>query len=184
MGVNAKSITEMKSVRCSSNSCIERHPSFCRYFKLNGICKFGQGCAYVYVKMVKTYKVNVLTKDIKNMNAEMDFLKSTVNVLVDIKKEGKVIKKTSRKLKCKIIVGDKIRLLEEEFDDSDTDESCEDESIALQFKCSKCNYRCERDHTLSKHINTKHSEAQHNKRKHEKKKNRKASDKSHSDREN
>ena len=39
--------------------------------------------------MVKTCKVNVLTEEIKNIKAEMYFLKSTV----DINKEEKVIKK-------------------------------------------------------------------------------------------
>ena len=66
---------------CSSKSCRERHPTFCRY------------CAYVHVKMVNTDEVNVLTVEIKNMKTEMDSLKSTVNSLVDIMKEGKVIKK-------------------------------------------------------------------------------------------
>ena len=82
-----------KVQNCSSKSCRERHPTFCRYFKENGICKFGLGCAYVHVKMVNTDEVNVLTVEIKNMKTEMDSLKSTVNSLVDIKKEGKVITK-------------------------------------------------------------------------------------------
>ena len=43
--------------------------------------------------MVNTDEVNVLTVEIKNMKTEMDSLKSTVNSLVDIKKEGKVITK-------------------------------------------------------------------------------------------
>ena len=81
-------------------------------------------------------------------------------------------------------IDEKIRLLEDEFDDSDTDESCDDESEALQCKCSTCNYRCERELTLSKHIHTKHSEEEHNKRKHEKKFNTEASDKNQNESEN
>ena len=64
------------------------------------------------------------------MKAEMDSLKSTVNSLVDIKKEGKVIKKMIDSLNEDIKdikeqnkdIAEKIRLLEKEFDDSDTDE--------------------------------------------------------------
>ena len=142
--------------------------------------------------MVNTDEVNVLTEEIKNMKAEMDSLKSTVNSLFDIKKEGKVIKKMIESLNEDIKdikvqnkdIAEKIRLLEDEFDDSDTDESCDDESEALQFKCSKCNYRCERELTLSKHTNTKHSEEEHNKRKHEKKISTEASDKNQNESEN
>ena len=39
------------------------------------------------------------------------------------------------------------------------------DSEALQIQCGKCNYKCERELTLSKHINTKHPEEEANKEK-------------------
>ena len=136
-------------------------------------CKFGKGCSYVHRENVNKGEINELTEELKNIKAEMNVLKNTVNLLNDIKKEGNVIKNMIRSLTEDIEqikvenvkIYQKIKALEEEFDDCSSEDSFshevgEDEETILkkgmQMKCSTCEFWCEREITMRKHINTKH----------------------------
>jgi stress-induced morphogen len=58
-----------------------------------------------------------------------------------------------------IKICEKIRLLEEEFEESDSEESVcveNDDNETPQLECNICDFKCEREITLQKHINTKH----------------------------
>ena len=53
-------------------TCEKRHPSLCKYFQEKGCCKFGEGCAYAHIVIVKKNDVNKLSEEITNMKAEMN----------------------------------------------------------------------------------------------------------------
>ena len=68
-------------------------------------------------------------------------------------------------------IANKILQLEEEFEESEFEESlCEEENevienggiMSLLFKCNKWQFRCEKEITIRKHVNTKHSDKEIN----------------------
>ena len=55
-----------KEARCSSSKCPYTHPKACRNFSREGICKFGEDCAYKHEKINNINMTNDLyIKDIK-----------------------------------------------------------------------------------------------------------------------
>ena len=114
-----------------------------------------------------------MTEAIKSMKAEIDTLKMKVSSISDINKEGKEMMNMMKTLKEDIQnikyvnskICDKIRLLEKEIEESDSEESlCFEEKELTEYndrekpqiECNICNFKCERETTLRKHINTKH----------------------------
>ena len=123
--------------RAAPQKYVETQPSLCKYFQENGCCKFGEGCAYAHIETVIKNDVNKLSEEIKNIKAQMDILKNTVSALSDKRMEDKVIMDTVyclQKYICNLKVKDlniaeKIRLLKQEFYDSDSEESPDEECV-------------------------------------------------------
>ena len=95
--------------------------------------------------------------------------------LLDINKEGKIIKKIIESLKEDIenIKDENIKIANKiiQLEESAFKESlCEEENEAIKnggsksplFKCKKCQFRCEKEITIRKHVNTKHSDKEIN----------------------
>ena len=89
--------------------------------------------------MVKKYDINKLSEEIKSIKAQIDILKNTVSALSDMRMEEKVIKGTIDCLQKDICylkvenqnIAENIWLLEEEFDDSYSEESQDEEGVEL-----------------------------------------------------
>ena len=94
---------------------------------------------------VKTNDVNKLSKEIESMKTEMNKLKNIVNALSEMRMEEKLIKDTIeflQKVICNLrfenkSIAEKIRLLENEFEDTDSEESYDKE-------CTESNKRKEK----------------------------------------
>ena len=116
---------------CSSKDCRKRHQKLSKYFEQREFCKYGTGCAYAHVEIVNKSEIHILNEAIKTMKAEIDTLKMKVSSTSDIQKEGKVMMNMIQTLKEDIQnikyayskICDKIRLVEEEFEISDSQES-------------------------------------------------------------
>ena len=115
---------------CKDKKCSRRHPHLCKFYAHTGFCKFQERCAFVHKEInVETHKVahevqkikeeierlksNVIgtlnhidsesvIKDMKNLKAEVDFLKNIIKPIVSIRQEGKVLKKSVDKLREEI----------------------------------------------------------------------------------
>ena len=95
--------------------------------------------------IVKTNDVNKLSKEIESMKTEMNKLKNIVNALSERRMEEKLIKDTIeflQKVICNLrfenkSIAEKIRLLENEFEDTDSEESSDKE-------CTESNKRKEK----------------------------------------
>ena len=102
-----------------------------------------------------------------------------MNSLTDIRKEGKVIKNMIRNLTDDIEnikvenykIYQKIKALETEFDESSSEVSFSQEAGEvkeiiqkkdMEIKCSHCEFWCDKEITMRKHINTKHSNEESN----------------------
>ena len=115
----------------SSKDCRKRHPKVCKYFRESEFCKYGKGCAHAHVEQVNRSEIKIMTEVIQNMKAKMHTLQMKVGSISDVKKEGKVMMNMIQTLKEDIQnikyayskICDKIRLVEEEFEISDSQES-------------------------------------------------------------
>ena len=153
---------------CSSKDCRKRHPKLCKYFGQRVFCKYGTGCAYAHVEIVNKSEIHILNEAIKTIRAEIDTLKLKVTSTSDIQKEGKVMMNMIKSLKEDINniksvndkICNKIRILEEEFEESDSEDDKEmsenNDRETHQIECTFCDFNCERENTLRKHIKTKH----------------------------
>ena len=85
---------------CSSRECPYRHPKACRNFSGEGICKFGEYCAYKHKKINNKNINNDLNindikeqyeNDIKNIKDYMIMIKATIvlmqNQITDINEQ-------------------------------------------------------------------------------------------------
>ena len=144
---------------CSSKGCRKRHPTLCKYFRENNVCRYGEECAFLHIETVNKNEVKILSEDIEHIKAEIGFLKNTVISLLDINKEGKIIKKMIESLKVDIEnikdenkkIVNKIIKLEEECEESEFEVSlCKEENEVIEnggsksplFKCNKCQFWC------------------------------------------
>ena len=114
--------------------CKKRHPKICRKYSLEFFCKFGKDCSYVHItrEHSKVFKdlYDEIVEDIKNIKAEVDLLKNTVKSLNEIKKEGKLKKKSIEapkkdidKIQAENIqISKKVSMIEDDME-SETDEN-------------------------------------------------------------
>ena len=94
-----------------------------------------EGCAYAHMVTVKTNDVNKLSEEIESMKTEMDKLKNTVNALSEMRMEEKLINDAMEFLQKYICnlkfenksIAEKIRLLEDESEDTDSEDSSDEE---------------------------------------------------------
>ena len=169
---------------CAPSRCTKRHPKNCRTYSNDGFCKFKKDCAYSHTERLKREDLEVITEEMKNIKAELDVVKKSVQTLSDIKQEGKALKKYVDTLKEEIYqiklenvdILQKIKVIEEDYEEYSDEESEQEDIVnvkATQYshahsehekeskgkediKCSECEFTCERVITLQKHVNTKH----------------------------
>ena len=73
--------------------CNLRHPKMWKRIVIDGYCGLGDKCASRHkIKLHSDHhETKYLHKDIKNMKTEIDNIKSTVNKLVSIKEDAKLL---------------------------------------------------------------------------------------------
>ena len=78
---------------CDPRKCRNHHPKECKYYAQNRFCKFGTDCRFTHHDHVKSGEFGSAFEDIRNLKAKVDYLKNTVKSLIDIRHEGKEMKK-------------------------------------------------------------------------------------------
>ena len=116
---------------CRNKNCRERHPRSCRYFNLNGWCKFKK-CSYAHKKLAINDKVETLEVEIDDLKKQVAELNNNVNEMMK-----------------------RLKNFEEIEDNTTTKEPTTHHNE--EFKCKKCNFKCDREITFMKHTNTMHS---------------------------
>ena len=66
------------SDKCDDEDCFLRHPMACRFFSLNGICKFGSGCAYLHKESEEKTKIRRLEEQ---LDATVEKVKELENIV-------------------------------------------------------------------------------------------------------
>ena len=178
---------EKRSSCDSLKTCQKRHPYVCKRYVMEGFCKFGTDCAYhhqakekntneseIIVKVDKLEKtVDVLNakilqleskiKEIESKDMESGKIKEKKIIVEDPKKvqndkrNSKSIKETMSKPNDKKDMVFKFGA-EARKTAMESKESKKEDKISKQFKCELCEYSCEKQATLNKHMNTKHTE--------------------------
>ena len=64
---------------CKEENCVKRHPVICRYFSLNGSCKYNESCAYAHRESeaqteIKTVKERLAKSELKVEELEKKLL--------------------------------------------------------------------------------------------------------------
>lgn len=178
---------EKRSSCDSPKNCQKRHPYACKRYVLEGFCKFGLGCAYHHQTQEKinnesevNVKVDKLEKTVNELTEKILLLESKIKSIEIKDIEPAKIKDIDQRVqdpKKVIIENDISKVLKEKKSKSkdhkvsvfkfgaearkaamETKESKKEEKIQKQLKCELCEYRCDKNTTLKKHINTKHSE--------------------------
>ena len=135
---------------CSAEKCNKRHPQICRNFDYNGKCRHKEQCAYKHIHRVKQTDLNEQIKqgllkherDLKLLTEEINTLKNLVQYMAlelakNIQKEVTVDKTNER-------------------DTSQEQTEIEAPDNEAEFKCAKCEFRCDKLHTLNTHMKTNH----------------------------
>ena len=71
-------------------TCTLRHPKMCKRIILEGLCQFGEKCAYRHYRRPNLQgegNANVLEK-VNSLKAEVDTLKNTLKMLISIREES------------------------------------------------------------------------------------------------
>ena len=129
--------TICKNVNCSLNICLNRHPKPCKYYLLNGSCRFKEKCGFTHVKSDVYLKVEKLENEIKQLNIETDLLKAKL-----LENENKLLKKEVEELKI-IVLENKNKL-----EDMNTCNNA--------IKCDICEYEASSATVLRSHKTRKH----------------------------
>ena len=152
---------------CDYRKCNKRHPRPCRFFRLNGFCKFGTSCRYSHrvskeveesnKKIESLEKVtDKLSKQVADQDVEIKALRLELNKIANIELESlkkqvdDLIKSNDEKEKA-------IKKLEEdwiefenkfEFEEEDDNDDDECEDVELQEKQTNLNEKEEVKHPL------------------------------------
>jgi hypothetical protein len=162
-------------------SCQKRHPKGCKGYAMDGFCRFGDGCSYHHqehktINSEMNIKVETLEKTLHEMAAKINELEDKIKEMEsknseeskhkeadkrveenkNVSKQNEIIKKKSQLKQRNNSVfkfGPEARktVLKK-------DESKKVEQISKAVKCEICDYMCEKQSTLKKHINSKHTE--------------------------
>ena len=121
---------------CQDKFCVLRHPKMCRTFAAFGKCKFSK-CAYLHSKEGTNLKIEILENEVGELKQKVEqLIESNHHMKLEIENISK-----EREKKCE-------DELEREMSKTKKE----------GIKCKQCDYKCERENTLKKHINTKHGE--------------------------
>ena len=62
---------------CNTNNCSKRHPKPCKYYLINGFCKFNESCSFSH-ELGQRNKNEVIEKEIEKLKEEVEALKVQV----------------------------------------------------------------------------------------------------------
>ena len=157
-------------------TCSLRHPKMCKRVVLEGLCRYGEGCAYNHKRSLHGLRINddAIQEDINKLKTEVEVLKNTIKLLVSIREEGNILEKSVKDIEgeIKLLKAENKELLkriqhvEDDLKD-ETDEkshiieskqTCKDnvKKTSGKFKCYKCEFYGNTEVQLKKHVNTKH----------------------------
>ena len=68
---------------CREELCELRHPSRCRFFVFNGVCKFGNDCSYLHEDNENTTKIKCLEEKVANTEHKVEELEKVIKDLKD-----------------------------------------------------------------------------------------------------
>ena len=159
--------------------CTSRHPKMCKRIALEGLCRFGEKCAYSHKRISNftSLEHENVHEDVKVLKVEVNALKKALKSLIDIREEKEELKKavidikeeinfldsSNREVVKRIINLEKNQnndskdksehncetILVKEADESHTQESVED------LTCVKGDYSGQTNVSVKKHVNTK-----------------------------
>ena len=138
---------------CSNNTCRLRHPKQCKFFVVNGRCKFAENCSFRHVSNEEIIKVAV-EKELGAFKEEIIALK-LVNEKFDnqIHEMNEKMKKLVESEAQKSDLCDNIFVSNDIFNEHE--ETIHEES-QLSFKCDLCDYKSKSQKGVNIHKGSKH----------------------------
>ena len=169
---------------CDDNGCIKRHPKTCKNYERNGKCRF-ERCAYSHEKEENNLKIEILENKVADLKLKIEDIRKTNhenleterknysekfinlnNTLADI-----VVRLSIEENNCKetnLIQTSK----EAEMDRTKTKISkrkvntvtkkikeCSGRTVHKEgYMCDQCDFKTDKEITLTKHTNTKHAQ--------------------------
>ena len=148
----------------SIQTCVLRHPKMCKRIVTEGLCQFGNKCAYNHRRTSTSQCIytDAVHHDVQKLKDEVDSLKIFIRSLLHIREEADELKKSVEDIKkelnllaaTNIAIQEQIDYLNEESDEESTSG---DEKVAYkENKCCKCEFVGDTEVSLKKHMNTKH----------------------------
>ena len=148
----------------SITTCALRHPKMCKRIVMEGLCHFGNKCAYNHKRIYHSQRIHTddVHSDVQKLKDEVDSLKNTIQSLFYIKEEAGELKKSVEDIKREIkllsaankAIQEQIKYIEEE---SDKESNGVDDKVSYkENKCCECSFVGNTGVSLKKHINTKH----------------------------
>ena len=68
---------------CRDRNCSERHPRSCKYFSLDGKCRFPR-CVYAHIKYQAQNKIDILEKEVKDLKLKITDLNAMSEFMAKI----------------------------------------------------------------------------------------------------
>ena len=125
------------SPNCGNNACRLRHPKQCRFFVLNGKCKFAENCSFRHVSNEKIMKIAV-EKELGVLKEKIMVLSSQENRIVALNRELEEIKADFESVTPPAQIG------------------------SVKFNCDFCDYKASSKTVLKCHHTMKHKYSEEN----------------------
>ena len=145
---------------CRDPNCRERHPKTCKFYARSGGCRWNKECAYVHNKLENNDKLCMIEKEVENLKDNIKHIKKendakNIEILEIVKLLKVQVNSLQNELKAsKQSLDERNELISTEINtNGETSESVTKEDT---IKCSECDYQCEKNIFMIKHINTKH----------------------------
>ena len=154
-------------------TCPLRHPKMCKRIVMEGVCHYGEKCAYNHKKVLKSQDGNndKVLEDVKALKADVTNIKNTIKLLMQNKEDETILKKLIEDIKNDIIlltasnkyIKEQLDLLEEDTDDESecgdakNSEKEEPQKADIEFKCEECEFVGNTNISVKKHVNTEHA---------------------------
>ena len=166
---------------CDNNGCVKRHRKKFKYYERNGNYRF-ENCAYSHEKEGNNLKIEVLSNQVAVLKLEIEEIIKTsndkleterklnsdqftklINTIADLALKIKLIEDngTVTEIHKEAMVDNMNEKVDEGKLNNNTKKVKEVSSTTVNkedFKCDKCNFKSNKEITLSKHINTKHAQ--------------------------
>ena len=85
-------------------TCALRHPKICKRIILEGLCPFGEKCAYSHYRRpnLQGGGNDNVQEEVNSLKAEVDTLKNTLKLLISIREESEHMQSYIRDIKVEI----------------------------------------------------------------------------------